>query len=183
MRKFLALTLLMLPVACKTTNPPASGRTSFAAHAFLVPNVEDENGGTEDGEHAYALADNTMNCDSDSQSIRCVRFLQNDDKSVTVAYPKGHPQAGQKITLKIAGIESPDMNARNSCEREAAAKTKDRITNLMETAKRIDLLKVKSTAANKEGQVLVDGRSLATLLQNESLVRPYGTQEKNWCQQ
>jgi hypothetical protein len=178
MRIVYAAILLMVSVSCKSTSQQYHARPT----SFVVPSF-DEEGGAEDGDDTAALHENS--CTQDAASIRCVRFVKNDDaKSVVIELPPTHPQAGKKVTIMLAGIEPLELKANEICERQAAQKAKRRMTQALETAKRIDvtkLVRVKPQAL--QADVQIDGHSLAGLLQEEKLVRALGSRGKaDWCE-
>lgn len=178
MRIVYAAIILMVSMSCKSTSQQYHARPT----SFVVPSFDEEGGVDEDGDTA-ALHDN--NCTQDASAIRCVRFVKNDDaKSVVIELPPTHPQAGKKVTIMLAGIEPLELKAPEICERAAAQKAKRRMTEALETAKRIDvtrLVRVKPQAL--QADVQIDGHSLAGLLQDEKLVRALGSRGKaDWCE-
>lgn len=181
MRLFLMALALMLSVSCKSTAVRYHARPA----SFVVPSF-DEEGGADDSEDSVAmLRESKPNCEQEADAIRCVHFVKNDDaQSIVVALPPSHPQAGKTITVRLAGIEPLNLKAPELCERVAAQKAKRRMTEALQTAQRIDLMKwVKLGATTFQADVEVDGHSLAALLEDEKLVRALGSIGKaDWCE-
>ncbi|RZA12002.1 MAG: hypothetical protein EOP10_32120 [Proteobacteria bacterium] len=179
--RFLYIALVMvLAVSCRST----SGGPSHSKASFVVPSFDEEGGAEEAADETLGLKE-TAACTQDKSSIHCVRFVKNDDaKSVIVEIPANHPQAGKTLTVQLAGIEALDLKSSKVCERNAALKLKARMTQALQAAKRIDLIKmVKSKTQALTADIQVDGRSLAALLQDERLVRALGSKgTADWCE-
>lgn len=179
MRIILIASTLLVPVSCKSTSSQYHARPS----SFVVPSFDEEGGAEELEDSSVVLRDRA--CSPDASTIRCVHFVKNDDaKSIVIELPPSHPQAGKKVTILLAGIETLELKAPEMCERAAAQKVKLRVAKALRTAHRIDIMKmvrVKPQALRAE--VEVDGQSLTAMLQDEKLVRAAGSKGKaDWCE-
>jgi micrococcal nuclease len=125
-------------------------------------------------------------CMHDSKSFKCVKYIRNyDADTVTFNIPDAHPLFGKNISVRVAGVDTPEIKTKNSCEKQKAREAKKFVTSLMRQAKRIDLVDVRR---DKYFRILADiefdGKSLSKLLLKNKLAYPYsgGTKEqKDWC--
>jgi micrococcal nuclease len=125
-------------------------------------------------------------CHHDSHSFRCVKYVRNyDADTVTFNIPNAHPLLGKNISVRVMGVDTPEMKTKNSCEKEKARIAKKIVSSLMSKAKRIDLTNVKR---DKYFRILadieIDGVSLSHYLLKNNLAYPYygGTKRTlNWC--
>lgn len=136
---------------------------------------------------AYSLAVVAdESCVHDSKSFKCVKYIRNyDADTVTFNIPDAHPLFGKNISVRVAGVDTPEIKTKNSCEKQKAREAKKLVTSLMKQAKRIDLVDVKR---DKYFRILADikfdGKSLGQYLLKNKLAYPYhgGTKEqKDWC--
>ncbi len=119
-------------------------------------------------------------------SFNCVEFLHNyDGDTITTNIPSVHPLIGHQITVRVFGIDAPEMETTNACERRMAIKARDEALRFLQNGHRIDL---KNVMRDKYFRVLadvqVDGQSLAQHLIDENLAVPYDGGHKNpvnWC--
>lgn len=126
-------------------------------------------------------------CDHSSDAFRCVQYLYNHDgDTLTVRVPNVHPLLGEKISVRIRGIDTPEMYSSDLCERRAAVIAQRFVKNILSKAQRIDLVSVQR---DKYFRILADVRSdserLAEILLLNGLAYPYngGAKSKiNWCE-
>jgi len=180
MRIIILAFALMVTVSCKSISMQQHARPA----SFVVPSFDEEDG-IDELEDRSAMLQNGSGCIQDASAIRCVHFVKNDDaKSIVVELPPTHPQAGKKVTILLAGIETLELKAPEMCERTAAQKVKLRVAKALQAAHRIDIMKlVRVKPQALQAEVQVDGQSLAALLQDEKLVRAAGSIGKaDWCE-
>lgn len=135
---------------------------------------------------AIPLENSNPACQHDRTTFRCVKYLKNyDADTITFQIHDVHPLLGDKISIRVLGVDTPEIKGHQPCEKDAARASKRLVENLLKNAKRIDL---KDVARDKYFRVLadvqVDGKSLTDLLLKNGLgYRYYGkTKEKvNWC--
>ena len=130
----------------------------------------------------------TLNCTHDAKNFRCVKYIRNHDgDTVTVDIPGVHPLLGKGISVRVAGVDTPEITSKNSCERKKAKLAKDFTAELLKKAYRIDLMNVeKDKYFRIVADVIFDGKSLGKYLLNTTvkIAVPYdgGTKAKvNWC--
>lgn len=125
-------------------------------------------------------------CAHTSESFKCVNYVRNyDGDTFTVNIPQVHPLIGSMITVRVNGVDSPEMEGETACERQAAYKAQQETQKWLENAKRIDLIQTKRDKYFRVlADVKVDGKSLAEHLIEEGMAVPYdgGHKEKvDWC--
>jgi endonuclease YncB( thermonuclease family) len=125
-------------------------------------------------------------CRHTSKSFYCVKFVQNyDGDTFTANISSVHPLLGDKITVRVGGIDTPEMHSDKPCERQAAFKAQQAVQKILAEARRIDLRNVQRDKYFRVlADVVVDGRSLADYLLRARMAVPYDGQAKedvNWC--
>lgn len=125
-------------------------------------------------------------CAHDDKNFRCVVYVSNyDADTITFNIPNLHPLVGEKISVRVRGVDAPEIKGQLPCEKNTARTAKRLIENLMRRSKRIDLNDV---ARDKYfrilANVIVDGRNLSEILLKNNLAYAYGGKTKkkvNWC--
>lgn len=128
----------------------------------------------------------TESCQHDRTTFRCVKYLKNyDADTITVEIPGVHPLIGEKISVRVLGVDTPEVKGKLPCEKDAARTAKKLVESLLKNAKRIDLTEVgRDKYFRVLANVVVDGKSIKDLLFKNKLAYEYdgGTKEKvNWC--
>lgn len=130
--------------------------------------------------------DKTNSCEHTANEFRCVKFIKNyDADTITVNIPNVHPFIGNKMSVRIFGVDAPEIKGANNCEKDASRTAKKLVENLLKNAKRIDLVNVKKDKYFRIlADVVVDGRDVKGILLKNHLAYEYygGTKEKkDWC--
>ncbi|TNF25320.1 MAG: thermonuclease family protein [Deltaproteobacteria bacterium] len=125
-------------------------------------------------------------CKHDSNTFRCVKYVKNyDADTVTFDVPGVHPLIGNKINVRVVGVDTPEVKTKNKCEKEKARNAKKLVENLLKNAKRIDLSNIqRGKYFRVVADVIIDGKSLSHYLLKNGLAYSYdgGTKKKiNWC--
>ncbi|OUR95832.1 nuclease [Halobacteriovorax marinus] len=125
-------------------------------------------------------------CTHDEHNLRCVSYVRNyDADTVTFNIPKLHPLIGQKINIRVNGVDTPEIRTKNKCEKDKARHAKKLVAKLLKKAKRIDLQNIKRGKYFRVvADVIIDGKSLSDYLLKNGLAYSYdgGTKKKmNWC--
>lgn len=118
--------------------------------------------------------------------FRCVEFVDNyDGDTLTVNIPRLHHFFGKKIPIRIRGIDTPERNSDNPCEKERALKAKQITHDFLVKALDIELHNIgRGKYFRIVADVIVDGKSLGDELVYRGLAVPYDGGEKplvNWC--
>lgn len=125
-------------------------------------------------------------CTHTAKSFKCVKYLKNyDADTVTFSIPGVHPLLGEKISIRVLGIDTPEKRGRLPCEKEVSRTAQKLVENLLSNAKIISLHNV---GRDKYFRILADiqydGKDLKEVLLKNGLAYPYfgATKEKrNWC--
>lgn len=125
-------------------------------------------------------------CHHTSNEFQCVKFVKNyDADTITVNIPGVHPLIGEKISVRVSGVDAPEVKGKQPCEKEASRMARNLVENILKNAKRIDLTNVeKDKYFRILADVKVDGRDLKEILLKNDLAYEYdgGTKkQKNWC--
>jgi micrococcal nuclease len=125
-------------------------------------------------------------CGHTKNTFNCVSYVKNyDADTITVNIPDVHPIIGDHISVRVAGIDAPEIKGHLPCEKEASRNAKRLVENLLKNAKRIDLVNVdKDKYFRLLADVRIDGIDLKSLLLKNKMAYQYagGTKEKrNWC--
>ena len=130
----------------------------------------------------------TENCLHSKKQISCVKYLYNyDGDTITFNINGVHPIIGEKISIRLAGVDTPELNSKksDSCEIEFAKKAKNFVADILNKSNRIDLTNIKRGKYFRiVADVLVDGKSLSKMLLINNLGIPYHGKSKkmiNWC--
>lgn len=126
------------------------------------------------------------NCKHSSTAFHCVKYLQNHDgDTITVEIPEVHPLFGEKISVRVRGIDTPEVSTKDKCEKAAGRIAKNLAESLLKNAMRIDLENVgRDKYFRNLADVKADGQDLSMLMLKNNLAYNYngGTkQHLNWC--
>lgn len=125
-------------------------------------------------------------CNHDKNTFRCVQYVRNyDADTITFNVPGVHPLLGDKINVRVSGVDTPEVRTKVTCEKQKARDAKRLVQNLLKHAKRIDLVHVSRDKYFRiNADVIVDGKSLSHYLLKNGLAYSYdgGTKKKvDWC--
>lgn len=125
-------------------------------------------------------------CEHTESVLQCVRFLYNHDgDTLTVSIPNVHPLLGQKISVRVFGVDTPEMYSDDPCERDAALVAQKFVRVMVSRGQRLDLYQVQRDKYFRIlADVRIDGESLSRALISRGLAYPYygGTKQKiDWC--
>lgn len=132
------------------------------------------------------LYSNSFSLSSSFGSFKNVTFVKNyDGDTITVNIPYAPPIIGENISVRVFGIDTPEIKGACEKEKQLAKDTKNYIKYILSKASYIDLEDVKrdkyfrilATVKTSEGD-------LAELLLDKGYAVEYdgGTKSKNWCE-
>ena len=114
-----------------------------------------------------------------------VRFVKNyDGDTITVDLKGQHPLFGDDISVRIAGIDTPEIKGKCAQEKELAREAKKVVHKIMSTARKIRL---KNVQRGKYFRILADvqadRKDVADILVKKGLAVRYdgGTKGFDWC--
>ena len=95
-----------------------------------------------------------------------------------------HPLIGERIGIRISGIDTPEMRGKCEAEKALARRAKQFTVAMLRAAKVIELRHMKRGKYFRiVADVYADGRSVGASLVEKGLAVPYdgGTKTKEWC--
>lgn len=125
-------------------------------------------------------------CSHTENSFRCVKYLSNyDADTIKFHIPKTHPLFGDKINIRVKGVDTPEIRTNDECEKYHARTAKRLVENLLKNAKRIDLNNIqRGKYFRVVADINLDGKSLKEYLLKNNLAYEYDGGQKNkinWC--
>jgi len=139
------------------------------------------------------LKSNNGSCEHDIVGFRCVEYVKNYDGDTITFNIKGvHPIIGKRISVRLFGIDTPEMRPKRkqskeskACEKAKAREVKDYVAGILKNADRIDIVDPQRGKYFRiVGSIVVDGKDLTFLLLNKGYGYSYlgGAKEKiDWC--
>lgn len=126
-------------------------------------------------------------CDHTPTEFHCVKYVSAyDADTIKVNLPNIHPLLGDRISVRVFGVDSPEIKGQTKCEKEKAIKARDLVRTWLSTAKRIDLVNIgRDKYFRVLARVRIDGKDLSDKLIELKLAYPYygDTKEiRNWCE-
>lgn len=119
-------------------------------------------------------------------NIENVVYLRNyDGDTITVDLPRIHPLLGQAISIRINGIDAPEIKGRCDRETRLAEEAKAVVTALLSGSKRIVLVDVgRDKYFRIDATVTADGVDVGAELVRRGLAVKYdgGTKTHRWCE-
>ena len=112
-----------------------------------------------------------------------VEYVKNYDGDTITFNIKGvHPLLGENVSVRLRGVDTPEIRGRCQAEKELALKAKRFVANILRRAKRINLRRVaRGKYFRIVADVEVDGRDLKAMLLERGLGVPYhGGRKARW---
>ncbi len=114
-----------------------------------------------------------------------VRFVKNyDGDTITVDLKGQHPLFGDNISVRVAGIDTPEIKGKCSQEKELARDAKKIVHKIMSKARNIKLKNVQRGKYFRiVADVQADKKDVADILIKKGLAVRYdgGTKGFDWC--
>jgi endonuclease YncB( thermonuclease family) len=106
-----------------------------------------------------------------------------DGDTCTVTIPGVPGIFGKKISIRISGIDTPEIRGKCEEEKTLAKQAKKVINEYMKKAKEISIVDAtRGKYFRIVADIIVDDRSIAELLMKSGLARLYeGKKRKSWC--
>ena len=121
-------------------------------------------------------------------ALACARPVEvvaiYDGDSFTANIPEWPPIVGERIGVRVRGVDTPELRGRCQAEIEAARAAKQFTVALLRTAKVVDLQRIeRGKYFRLLAEVWVDGQRLDRLLiQSGHGVAYDGGKRRDWCQ-
>jgi endonuclease YncB( thermonuclease family) len=125
-------------------------------------------------------------CQHSATSLNCVQYIRNyDGDTITFNIKNVHPIIGKKISVRLNGIDTPEVKTKDRCEKEKARTARKLVESLLKKAKRIDLENIQRGKYFRiVADVKFDGRDLKSILLQQKLGYEYQGGRKpamDWC--
>lgn len=132
------------------------------------------------------FVDAETSCEHTDRAFHCVEYMDNyDGDTVKFNISKVHPLIGKNISIRVNGVDTPEIKTRNDCEKELAYQAKKVVREALSKASRIDLKNIsRGKYFRIVADVFFDGNDLGPFLISKGLAYPYkgGKKRKvNWC--
>ena len=113
-------------------------------------------------------------------------YIRNyDGDTITFNLPGLHPIIGEKISIRVNGIDTPEIKGKCEKEKYDAKQAKEMVADILKDAEQIVLKNMERGKYFRiAADVVVDGESLADLLVEAGVAVPYGggKKTKKWCE-
>lgn len=106
-----------------------------------------------------------------------------DGDTITVNIDQWPAVVGQAISVRIRGIDTPEIRGQCQQEKQQAKKARDFVKSTLSSAQHITLTNIeRGKYFRLVADVFVDDQSLAAILLQQQLARPYdGGSRQPWC--
>jgi endonuclease YncB( thermonuclease family) len=82
----------------------------------------------------------SLNCQHTATQFSCVKFVRNyDGDTFTVNIPGVPELIGRNISVRVRGIDTPEIKGRGACEKEAARMAKKFLSSQLRAASKVHL--------------------------------------------
>lgn len=111
-------------------------------------------------------------------------FIGNYDGDTITVRAWIWPRQSVETSVRLAGIDAPELRGRCEAEKQAAQAARDRLNSLLSQASRIELhdIELDKYGGRVLARVVADGQDMAAAMAGEGHARPYaGDTRKSWC--
>ena len=112
-------------------------------------------------------------------------YIRNyDGDTITFNLPGLHPIIGEKISVRVNGIDTPEIKGKCEKEKYDAQQAKEMVANILKDAEQIVLKNMKRGKYFRiAADVIVDGENLADMLIEVGMAVKYdgGKKTHKWC--
>lgn len=128
----------------------------------------------------------SINTSSYSEDFTNVRYIKNyDGDTLTVDIPGVPDIFGKNISVRVYGIDTPEMKGKCDKEKQLARESQLLVEKLLTDSNKVV---IKNAQRDKYfrilGEVYADGINISDVLIEQGLAVPYfgDTKTKNWCE-
>ena len=119
----------------------------------------------------------------DFHDVKYIRAYDGD--TITVTIPTVHPLFGNKISIRLEGIDTPEIRGQCQKEKDRAVAARDFVRQILSQSHSINIQDAERGKYFRiVGRVIADYQDISTLLLKNNLAVPYSgnTKTKNWCE-
>ena len=118
---------------------------------------------------------------TDFQNVEIIRCYDGD--TCTANLPGVHDFFGKKMSVRIHGIDTPEIRGKCDMEKMKARDARDFLLDLIGKADQVDLMSCQKDKYFRIGcTMLLDGKNVGDVLIEEGLARHYdGGKRQSWC--
>ncbi len=117
-----------------------------------------------------------------AEYVRCY-----DGDTCTFNIPGVHPVIGDKISVRLEGIDTPEMKGKCVAEKKLAVEVRDYVRGILEKAKKIELVDIqRGKYFRLVARVVADGEidlSVDLIERGYAVRYDGGTKIKDWCEE
>ena len=119
-------------------------------------------------------------------TLESAKYIRNyDGDTVTFDIPNLHPVIGDAVSIRVRGIDTPEIRGKCQKEKDLAYEAKKVVADALIGVKDITLTEVgRGKYFRLVANILADGKDLSKILLDKQLAVVYngGTKTKNWCE-
>ena len=111
-------------------------------------------------------------------------FRNYDGDTITFNLPGLHPIIGEKISIRVNGIDTPEIKGKCEKEKYDAQQAKEMVADILKDAEQITLKNMERGKYFRiAADVIVDGENLADVLVEAGMAVRYdgGKKTHKWC--
>ena len=108
-----------------------------------------------------------------------------DGDTIKFDLPGLHPIIGNKINIRVNGIDNPEIRGKCEQEKYSAEQAREMVADILKDAEKIDLKNMERGKYFRiAADVFADGESLAEMLVEAGMAVRYegGKKNHNWCE-
>ena len=113
-------------------------------------------------------------------------YVRNyDGDTITFNLPELHPIIGEKISIRVNGIDTPEIKGKCEKEKYDAQQVRDMVADILKDAEQITLKNMERGKYFRiAADVIVDGENLADILIEAGMAVRYdgGKKTHKWCE-
>jgi len=113
-------------------------------------------------------------------------YISNyDGDTIKFDLPELHPIIGNKINIRVNGIDAPEIRGKCEQEKYSAEQAREMVADILKDAEKIDLKNMERGRYFRiAADVFADGESLSEMLVEAGMAIRYngGKKTHNWCE-
>ncbi len=83
-------------------------------------------------------------CKHSATELNCAKYINNyDGDTISFNIPNTHPIIGKKVSIRLNGVDTPELKTKDQCEKQAARRAKKLTKSLLKRANSIKLKNIR----------------------------------------